>query len=171
MKTLKLTKKQEEMLHLLRLDALAREIELHEATEAYNKAKEIEKNVNQYVIDNNNYTVDVEIDPDYGKRITLERDSFMINESIFENDFLPKLKDAYMNLYGIDNPLNFVYSHPMHERKMLAEKAYKMISVDFLKISGKQKEAESLEESIKGYLRPQLEAELKKLIDSFISGK
>lgn len=37
---LKLTKKQEEMLYLLRLDGLRREIELHEAKEAYQKAQD-----------------------------------------------------------------------------------------------------------------------------------
>jgi hypothetical protein len=59
----------------------------------------------------------------------------------------------------------------MHERKLKAEKEYKMIAVDFLKISGRQLEAISLEKAITGYLRPELEAELKKMIDSFISGK
>ena len=54
-KTLTLTKKQEELLYLLRLDGLRREIELHEATEAYEKAQEIEKAVHQYVVDNNEY--------------------------------------------------------------------------------------------------------------------
>lgn len=169
--SLKLTKTQEDLLYLLRLDGLKREIELHEATEAYKKAKEIEKAVNQYVIDNNSYTVGFENDPEYGNPITLERDSFMIDEEIFANDFLPKVKDAYMSLYGIDNPLNFVYSHPMHERKMKAEKAYHMIAVDFLKISGRQLEATQLEKSINGYLKPSLVKNLLELTDSFIKGK
>ena len=56
-KTLTRTRKQEEMLYLLRLDGLKREIELHEATEAYNKAVEIEKAVHQYVVDNNEYYI------------------------------------------------------------------------------------------------------------------
>jgi hypothetical protein len=156
---LSLTKKQEEMLYLLRLDGLKREIELHEATEAYEKAKEIEKAVNQYVIDNNSYTVGIENDPEYGEPITLERDSFMIDSTIFESDYLPKVKAAYMSLYNIDNPLNFVYSYPMHERKMKAEKAYHMIAVDFLKISGRP-EAAQLEKAVKGYLSPKIKEQL-----------
>lgn len=167
---LKLNKKQEEMLHLLRLDGLRREIELHEADDAYKKAQEIEKAVNQYVIDNNSYTVGLENDPEYGNSITLERDSFMIDEAIFANDYLPKVRAAYMELYGIDNPLNFVYSYPMFERKMKAEKAYHMVAVDFLKIC-KAPEAVELEKAVKGYLRPDLKTKLKAINDSFISGK
>ena len=167
---LKLTKSQEDTLYLLRLDGLRREIELHEATEAYNKAQEIEKAVNQHVVDNNSYTVGIENDPEYGSPITLERDTFMIDADIFENDFLPKAKAAYMELYGIDNPLNFVYSHPMFERKMKAEKAYRMIAVDFLKVSGRPLEAEQLEKAIKGYLNPKLEKQLIAITKSFIDG-
>ena len=170
-KTLKLTKSQEDMLYLLRLDGLRREIELHEATEAYAKAKEIEKAVNQYVIDNNRYTVGIEGDPEYGELITKENASFMMNDTIFENDFLPKVRDAYMSLYNIDNPLNFVYSHPMHERKMKAEKAYHMVAVDFLKISGRQVEAAQLEKAVSGYLKPSLLKCLLEINDNFIKGK
>lgn len=168
---LKLNKNQEEMLHLLRLDGLRREIELHEAEDAYKKAQEIEKAVNQYVIDNNLYTVGIKNDPEYGSPIKLERDSFMIDEAIFTNDYLPKLKMAFMDLYGIDNPLNFVYSYPMFERKMKARTAYRMIAVDFLKISGRALEAAELEKAVKSYLSPKLEAQLMAITRSFIDGK
>lgn len=164
-KTLTLSKKQEELLYLLRLEGLRREIELHEATEAYEKALEIEKAVHQYVIDNNEYY------SEDGERITNWDCDYLMSEEVFVNDYLPKVKTAYMDLYGIDNPLNFVYSSPMLERKLKAEKAYRMIAVDFLKISGRQEEAEQLEKAIKGYLNPKLEAKLMSITRSFIEGK
>ena len=164
-KTLTLTKKQEEMLYLLRLDGLKREIELHEATEAYNKAVEIEKAVHQYVIDNNEYY------SDEGERITNGNCDYLMSKKVFVNDYLPKVKAAYMELYGIDNPLNFVYSSPMLERKLKAEKAYRMIAVDFLKISGRTTEAAQLEKAVKGYLNPKFEAQLLSIIRNFINGK
>lgn len=164
-KTLTLTKKQEEMLYLLRLDGLRREIELHEATEAYNKAVEIEKAVQQHVIDNNEYY------SEDGERITNGDCDYLMSEEVFVNDYLPKVKTAYMDLYGIDNPLNFVYSSPMLERKLKAEKAYRMIAVDFLKISGRAAEAAQLEKAVKGYLNPKLEAQLLSIIRNFINGK
>ena len=170
-----LTKKQEELLYLLRLEGLKREIELHEATEAYNKAVEIEKAVHQYVVDNNEYYIS-QLEHDMpemknGDRVTDEFDMCLVDEEIFKNDYLPKVKAAYMELYGIDNPLNFVYSSPMLERKLKAEKAYRMIAVDFLKISGRTTEAAQLEKAINGYLNPKLEAQLLSIIRNFINGK
>ena len=164
-KTLTLTKKQEEMLYLLRLDGLKREIELHEATEAYNKAVEIEKAVQQHVIDNNEYY------SEDGERITNGDCDYLMSEEVFVNDYLPKVKTAYMDLYGIDNPLNFVYSSPMLERKLKAERAYLMIAVDFLKILGRQEEAAQVEKAVNGYLNPKLEAQLLSIIRNFINGK
>ncbi len=162
--TQKLTKEQEEMLYLLRLEGLRREIELREATEAYKKAKEIEKAVHQYVIDNNEYY------SEDGERITSENCDYLMSKEVFVNDYLPKVKAAYMELYGIDNPLYFVYSHPMLERKLKAERAYRMFAVDFLKTSGRIAEAAQLEKAIKGYLRPKLKTQLN-IIRNFINGK
>jgi hypothetical protein len=159
------TKKQEEMLYLLRLDGLRREIELHEATEAYKKAQEIEKAVQQHVIDNNEYY------SEDGERITNGDCDYLMSKEVFVNDYLPKVKAAYMELYGIDNPLNFVYSSPMLKRKLKAERAYRMIAVDFLKISGRAAEAAQLEKAVKGYLNPKLEAQLLNIIRNFINGK
>jgi len=167
-KTLTLTKKQEELLYLLRLDGLRREIELHEATEAYEKAREIEKAVHQYVVDNNEYYSDYS---DEGERITNGNCDYLMSGKVFVNDYLPKVKAAYMDLYGIDNPLNFVYSSPMLQRKLKAERAYRMIAVDFLRISGRTAEAEQLEKAIKGYLSPKLESQLMAIIKSFIDGR
>lgn len=173
---LELTKKQEEMLYLLRLDGLRREIELHEAREAYEKAQEIEKAVSQYVIDNNDYFIGSEHNfsdrggPKPGDRITDEFDTCLMDESIFINDYLPKVKAAYMDLYGIDNPLNFVYSAPMRDRAFKAERDYLMIAVEFLKICGRP-EAVQIEKHVKGYLREDLKKRLMALNANFISGK
>lgn len=169
---LSLTKHQEEMLHLLRLDGLRREIELREATEAYNKAVEIERTVHQYVVDNNEYYI-AGLEADIqgmknGDRVTDEFDMCMVDEEIFKNDFLPKVKAAYMELYGIDNPLNFVYSSPMLERKIKAERNYYMLAVEFMKIIGKSAEAEALEGAIKSYLKPEHKQRLKEIIVSYI---
>lgn len=94
-----------------------------------------------------------------------------MSEEVFVKDYLPKVKAAYMELYGIDNPLNFVYSSPMLERKLKAERAYRMIAVDFLKILGRQEEAAQLEKAINGYLDPKFEAKLMSIIRNFINGK
>lgn len=168
---LAVTKAQEQALDLLRLEALRRKIELEEAKEAYKKAAAIEKAVTQHVVNNNEYYSDCPDIPElHGKRIADEFDTCFMNQEIFMNDYLPKVKSAFMELYGIDNPLNFVYSWPMHERKLKAERNYKMIAVEFLKICGRP-EAKSLEESIKTYIKPDLEKQLYKLVDDFIDGK
>lgn len=168
---LALTKAHEQALHLLRLEALRRKIELEEAKKAYEKAAEIEKAVAQHVVDNNEYyTACPDIPELHAKRITDEFDTCFMNQEIFMNDYLPKVKAAFMELYGIDNPLNFVYSSPMRERKLKAERSYKMIAVEFLKICGRP-EAESLAKSIKAYIKPDLEKRLYKLVDDFIDGK
>jgi hypothetical protein len=176
MAKLTVTKKQEDLLYLLRLDGLRREIELREAEEAYRKAQEIEKAVGQYVIDHNEYFIGGEHDysdrggPKPGDRITDEFDVYLMDESIFIDDYLPKVKAAYMDLYGIDNPLNFVYSEPMRDRAFKAERDYLMIAVDFLKICGRP-EAAQIEKHIKGYLREDLKKRLMALNANFISGK
>ena len=162
-------------MHLLRLVGLRREIELHEATEAYEKAKAIEKAVSQYVIDNNEYYINFADDlgihgVSNGERITKGFDSFMINEDVFEKDFAPKVKEAFMILYGIDNPVDFVYSYPMSMRRLDAEKSYKMTAVDFLRICGRTEEAKEIEECVTGYLRPELEKRIMTLIKNFIEG-
>jgi len=168
---LALTKAQEQALHLLRLEALRRKIELEEAKEAYEKAAAIEEAVAQHVIDNNEYYADCPDIPElHGNRIADEFDTCFMNQEIFMNDYLPKVKAAFMELYGIDNPYNFVYSSPMRERKLKAERSYKMIAVEFLKICGSPEVAQ-LEESIKTYMHPDMEKRLYKLIDDFINGK
>jgi hypothetical protein len=171
---LTLTRKQENALYLLRLDGLRREIELQAATEAYEEAKKVEKTVQQYVVDNNEYLVTGQGNDirgvDNGDRITDEFHMFLADEVVFINDFLPKVRAAFMKLYGIDNPLNFVYSHPMFERKMKAERHYRMLAVDFLKICGRSEEAASIENAIKGYLRPDFEKRIKEINTSFING-
>lgn len=171
---LTLTQDQEEKLHLLRLEGLKREMELHEAEEAYRKALEIEKAVSQYVVDHNEYYIS-RLDWDMpnmknGDRVKKEFDICLIDEAVFMNDFLPKVKDAYMELYGIDNPLNFVYSYPMSMRRLNAEKAYRMIAVDFLRICGKDEEAQAMERKINGYLSPDIEERLLAIIEAFIKG-
>jgi len=176
MKTaLKLTKVQEENLYLLKLDGLRREIEWNEAEEAYKKAQEIEKAVSQYVVGHNEYHI-TQLEHDIkemknGDKVTDEFDMCLVDEEVFKNDYLPKVKAAFMELYGIDNPLNFVYSYPMFERRMKAQKAYRMIAVDFLKISGRTTEAVQLEKAVKSYLSPKIEAQLMAITKSFIDGK
>jgi hypothetical protein len=172
MKTaLKLTKKQEDALYLLRLDGLRREIDLAEAESEYEKAREIERAVHQYVLDNNKYYVDVpEADDEKGKRITNPNSDYLMNDADF-NSYLIKIHEAYSSLYGIDNPINFVYSEPFRAKHQSAERAYMMLAVDFLKISGRQIEAETLEKSIKTYMRQELKDKLICINKSFIGGK
>ena len=168
---MQLTKKQEEMLYILRLDGLRREIEMHEASKAFKEAQEIEKTVQQYVIDNNEYYADVESrDSMHGERITDGGLDFLMNEEVFANDYLPKVKAAYKTLYGIDNPLNFVYSEPFRVKAHKAEQDYLMIAVDFLKISGRP-EAATLEKAVKEYMRKDLKEKLMNITAQFINGK
>lgn len=169
-----LTKKQEGALHLLRLDGLRRKIEFDETAAAYKKAQEIEKAVKQYVVDNNAYVVtgiteDMRTDMKNGDRITEEFFTVWMDDDVFLRDFLPKVREAFRTLYGIDNPENFVYSEPFRVKARAAEQAYLMIAVDFLKISGRP-EADGLEKAVKGYLKPELKQRLTELNDNFIGG-
>lgn len=165
-------KEQEEMLYLLQLEGLRRKIELQEAQDKYEKAVEIEKEVENYVIQNNVYYSDCPDMPELnGKRILDEFNVCLINDSILESDYLPKMKEAFRSLYNIDNPLNFVYSYPMRERLIKAERSYQMIAVEFLRIIGSDKEAEQIEQALKTYLKPELKEKLVKLNDAFILGK
>ena len=171
MKTaLRLTKKQEDLLYLLRLDGLRREIELEEAKASYKKAAETEKAVQQYVIDYNEYFAALEYSDEMnGKRITDQRSDFMMSSESF-NDYLIKINTAYKEIYGIDNPINFVYSEPFRERLQKAEREYMMIAVDFLKIAGSP-EAQLLEKAVKSYIKDEHKKRLFELTDNFIRGK
>ena len=166
-----ITNKQVETLHLLRLEGLRREMLLHETQEAYNEAVEIENAVKAYVIRNNNYIVEIEgNDSENGNLITDARSDFMMSESVFSNDYLPKVREAFQTLYGIDNPLNNAYTWQSHKAFMDAEKNYYMLAPEFLKACGRAKEAEQLAEFVKGYMREDLKQKLKAMINEFITG-
>ena len=154
----------------MRLDGLIRKVELHDAEDAYRLAQKIEKAVKQHVIDSNEYISEYESENGTFDRITNSEHDYLMSGSAFVNDYLPKVKAAYMEIYGIDNPLNFVYSSPMGERFRKAKNNYLAIAVDFLKISGVQ-QAAALEKTLSGYINPALEKRIIDLNERFISGK
>lgn len=167
---MKVTKAQEEKLYLLRLEGLRREITLHEAEEAYNAAAEKERTVKQYALDHGNYMCDVpKGDPDHGKRIDNPSIDFLMSDADF-TAYMEQVKAAYMELYGIDNPVDFVYPYPFQARLWAAEHDYLAIAVDFLRICGSP-EADALDKAIKGYLEPDLKKRLMALNELFIAGK
>lgn len=165
---MKFTNEQSKHIESLKAIGIKKEHAYQDAAIALEKAKGIEKCVQQYVIENNEYFVDIDGDPENGERITSGSCDYMMNDEIFKGDYLPKCQKAFKDLYGIDHNAEKVYSWPAQQAYWSAEKEYYMVGVEFLRIGGQQDYADTLEEFIKGYIPSHEKAKLNMITNGFI---
>lgn len=168
---MKLTYKQTKQLEELKKEGKIIKNDYFNAKEEYEKAKERELKAIQHVLDNNIfvYAETYEKANEYkGERITNPKEDYLIEESIYIDEFLPKLQQAYITLFNIDNPLNFVYTHPFQEKYYKLEKQYLKIAVNFLSISGHGDYAEKLNKDIDEYLKEEYRIQLLEINNEYL---
>lgn len=147
----------------LRVVGLARYAAMKSAEQAYADARTREKEVYEYAAKHGEfYTED-------GKRVKGEEDSFLMDEETFATEFVPLISQGYRELFGLDYPVGYTpvfeqYLAPLNK----VRKSYRQIAADYLRICGRDAEAESIERALKGYVHPKYMEELDKINGSFL---
>ena len=148
----------------LKIKGLALKLKLEIAKEEYEQAKKREENIHQAAI------VAKDFFTEDGKLINNGKLSYMICKEQ-EQDFYKVVKDKWLSIYGLDYPINYTptfteYGKPYYT----ALKEYRAIAVEFLKITGHEKEAQGIQEALNTYIRPALAERLDQLTDRWIIG-
>lgn len=172
MKRLKLTAEQEAKIDALKFWGISRKLKMEKTREEYEKAVEREKAVNQAAIMERVFVYDTDF-PDggirKGSRIVDGEDAWGMGDQTFREEYLPIVKRKWMELFGLDYPLNYTPTFEQYTKPYLeAQREYRKIAVEFLRICGKEAEADEMEQRIKTYLPQKYAERLDKLNDSFI---
>lgn len=153
----------QKQLEELRVVGLARYAAVKSADQAYNDALERERAAYEYAAKHGKfYTED-------GKRVTGEKDAFLMDEATFANEFVPLIAQGYKELFGLDYPIGYTpvfeqFLSPLND----ARKAYRQIAADYLRICGREPEAESIERALSGYVHPKYMEELDRINQNFL---
>ncbi len=169
---LNLTNEQTEKIHALRLEGLALKIKVEYLKDECEKAVAREKDVHEKALAEKVFTYESEFCGKLaGERITNEFDAYCMGEEIYLNEFLPIVKQKWMELYGLDYPLNYTPTYSEYKKPYFdALREYRKIAVKFLKICGKVEVAKQFAEMLNGYLPDKYAKRLDELNDQFISG-
>lgn len=160
---MEITKDIRKQLDELRVVGLARYAAVKSAEQAYKDAVAREKAAYEYAAKNGKfYTED-------GKRVTGEKDSFLMDEQTFAVEFVPLISQGYRELFGLDYPIGYTpvfeqYLDPLNK----ARKSYRQIAAEYLRICGRDTEAENIERALKGYVHPKYMEELDRINGSFL---
>lgn len=173
---MKITNEQREKLYELRLVAISRKLEAERLHAEYLAAQKREKTVHQAAIDAGQFTYDLEprglSEWNKGQRITDGSDAYLMNESVFANEFLPLVQLKWKELYSLEYPVNYTptyseYAKPYHK----ALKRYREVAVDFLRICGETEAAEDFEKALNSYLPEKYAKRIDELNEMFIAGR
>lgn len=172
MARLNLTKEQQDKIHALRLEGLALKIKTEQLKEEWEKAKEREKDVNTQALMEKVFVYENDFcDSKKGERITDEFDAYCMGEKLFMDEYLPIVKQKWLDLYGLDYPLNYTPTYEQYHLPYLrALKEYRKIAVRFLRIVGKTEAAKLFAEMLNGYLPDKYAKRLDEINDAFIAG-
>ena len=144
----------------LKLKTIALKLKYELAKEQYEKAQEIEKLAEEKALARYN--------KENGKNY-IDSCEFVKNETEF-NKCLQFEQEEYAKL-GIEKELNKVYTYEFMKNFVKSEKEFLMTSVEFLRLFGKENEAETFEKLIKTYIPNEFKQKLIGLIDKFIGIK
>lgn len=144
----------------LKLKTMALKLKYELAKEQYEKAQEIEKLAEEKALARYNK----ENGTNY-----IDSCEFVKNETEF-NKCLQFEQEEYAKL-GIEKELNKVYTYEFMKNFVKSEKEFLMTSVEFLRLFGKENEAETFEKLIKTYIPNEFKQKLIGLIDNFIGIK
>lgn len=175
MEKLKLTEQQGEEIAAMRENAFILYEEMMKRKFAYEAAEQRDKAVHQAAIMEKVFTYAEDFEGENGnrkgKRITDPADALDMGENVFMREYLPIVRDKWLELYGLEYPLNYTPTYSEYCLPYLkAQKEYRKIAVRFLHIIGHDKEAEELEKALNGYMRKSLSERLDKITEQFIFG-
>ena len=172
MARLNLTKEQQDKIHALRLEGLALKIKAEQLKDEWEKAKEREKTVNQAALMEKVFVyADDFCDSKKGERITDDFDSYCMGEQLFMDEYLPIVKQKWLDLYGLDYPLNYTPTYEQYHLPYLqALKAYRKIAVRFLQIVGSTEAAKQFAKMLNEYLPEKYAKRLDEINEQFIAG-
>ena len=150
-------------LDALRLEGLMRYAAMESAEKAYRDAQEREKAAYQYAAEH------CACKTKSGEPLTVENAMYELSEKDFSDCFVPLIAEGYKTLYNIEyeafySPLYGKYCKPF----VKAQKAYRMLAAEFLRISGKPEEAASIERALSGYCRQDLLKRLDRINAQFL---
>ncbi len=169
---LKLTAKQEKQIDVLKQEGIQIKNKYLKAKIDLETAINQEQQAKQCVLDNNIFVCAEYIEGtrghNKGDRITNPKLDFLIDEEIFENEFMPKLQQAYKVLFNIENPLEFDYVYPFKQNFWELEKQFLKIATRFLSLAGQEQTAEQLNKKIDGYLKDSFKEQLLKINNDFL---
>lgn len=171
----KLTKKHREQIEALRGEGLALLREAEARRIAWEAAEQREKAVEQAAIMAKVFTYADDYEDENGnrkgERITDPADAWSMGEEVFMREYLPIVQNKWRELYGLEYPLNYSPTFTEYRRPYLdAQKEYRKIAVRFLRIVGRDKEADEMEKALNGYMRESLAQRLDEVNDRFIIG-
>lgn len=172
---LTLTAEQSEQIAKLREEGLQLWVEMDTCREAWEAAEQREKAVEQAAIMAKVFTYADDYEDENGnrkgERITDPSDAWDMGEEIFMNEYLPIVQRKWRELYGLEYPLNYSPTFTEYRRPYLnARTEYRKIAVRFLRILGRNKEADEMEKALNGYIRESLAQRLDEVNDRFIIG-
>lgn len=175
MNQLQLTEKQGEQIEALRGEGLALLREAEARRDAWKAAEQREKAVEQAAIMAKAFTYADDYEDENGnrkgERITDPADAWSMGEDVFMREYLPIVKEKWRELYGLDYPLDYSPTFTEYLRPYLdAQKEYRKIAVRFLRILGRDKEADEMEKALNGYMRESLAQQLDELNKRLIIG-
>lgn len=172
MAKLNFTIEQQDKIQALRLEGLALKIKAEHLKEEWEKAKAREKDVNTKALMEKVFVyADDFCGIKKGERITDEFDAYCMGEDIFINEYLPIVKQKWLEIYGLDYPLNYTPTYEQYHMPYLqALREYRKIAVRFLKIVGKTEAAKQFAEMLNGYLPEKYAKRLDEINEKFVRG-
>lgn len=175
MEKLNLTEQQGGDLLALREEGIALRLEVEARRIAWEAAEQREKAVEQAAIMEKVFTYAGDFEDENGnrngERITDPADAWNMGENVFMREYLPIVQSKWRELYGLEYPLNYSPTFTEYRRPYLdAQKEYRKIAVRFLRILGRNKEADEMEKALNGYMRKSLSERLDKITEQFIFG-
>lgn len=161
-----ITQTQTNALDELRTVGIARYAAMKSAEKAYADAQERERKAYQYAAEHGEFYTEE------GKRVTGEPDAFLMDEQKFAVEFCPLIAEGYKVLFGLDYPVGYTpvfdqYLDPLNK----ARRAYRQIAADYLRILGREQEAQKIERALNTYVHPKYMEELDHINRQFLSIK
>lgn len=160
---MKISAELETKLGALRLEGLMRYAAMESAEKAYLDAKAREKAACQYAAEH------CVCKTKSGAPLTGENAMYELPEEDFSETFVPLMAEGYKELYGIEYAANYSPLYGEYYRPFLnAQKAYRRLAADFLRISGKSEEADTIERFLDSYCKPDFLERLDRINAQFL---
>ncbi len=160
---MKISAELETKLDALRLEGLMRYAAMESAEKAYHDAQEREKAAFQYAAEH------CACKTKSGQPLTVESAMYELSEKDFSESFVPLIAEGYKTLYNIEYAANYSPLYGEFCRPFLkAQKAYRRLAADFLRLAGKSEEADAIERFLDSYCKPDILNRLDRINAQFL---